>query len=346
MTNTDHMSEDDLTALRNRLMAKAFMTDGVEQIEEAILRRHRQLLYVNDPTQPWKGENRAWVRALVVGAKFRTGKTRAIREALKRLKDISLPDGKVLPAFAISVTAPEHFTMEALGRAILNEMKLMPARSIGTTATIERLHTRIALKRPTIIHIDEAQRMLKPDRVAQHRRLEEQVKIFGQLRALIDLKAWPVILVLSGTPELIRALEHEEFGFFRELADFVAIAPLSIGNPDHQGDLEDALVAAVEKADMTVDLEGCNDFYDRLMLAANFAWGFAFDICHEAILLAAEDGRKSITVEDFAAFYARKAGCFRAANPFVAEEWQVIDPRVLLAKMTGDMASRVWDAER
>lgn len=342
MEDTEYLPDDEMTALRNELMAKPFLTDDVEKVEEAVARRHQALLHVKDPKKPWRGENRAPVRALVVAGNFRVGKSRAVREAIARVKELTLPDASTLPPRPLLLNAPEHFTIEALGRAMLDDMKLLPARALGPSRTIERLHTRIGIKQPTIIHIDEAQRMLTPDRVAQHRRLEERVKIFGQLRALIDFDKWPCVLVLSGTPELVRALEGEEFGFFREVADFIAITPMTIGNDRDQQDLKDALEAASEKVGMTVDIAGCDDFFDRLILAANRARGLAFDICHEAILLAARELRKTVSVEDFATFYARKAGCYRAANPFVARDWHRIDPKVLLAAMPGEMATKVW----
>lgn len=342
MEEIDNLPDTELRALRNQLMAKPFLTEDVEKIEEAIARRHQALLHLKDPTRPWRGENRAPVRALVVAGNFRTGKSRAVREGIARVKELALPDGSTLPPRPLLVNAPEHFTIEALGRAMLDEMKLLPARALGPSRTIERLHTRVAIKQPTIIHIDEAQRMLTPDRVAQHRRLEEQVKIFGQMRALVDFEKWPCVLVLSGTPNLVRALEGEEFGFFREVADFIALTPMTIGNEQDRQDLKDALEAAAKKVGMTMDVADCKDFFDRLILSANRARGLAFDICHEAILLAARERRKTVIVEDFATFYARKAGCYRAANPFVASDWHRIDPKVLVAAMAGEMATRVW----
>ncbi|CAN7386659.1 AAA family ATPase [Devosia sp. LjRoot16] len=342
MEDSKYLPDDELRALRNELVAKPFLTDDVERVEEAVLRRHQALLDVKDPKKPWRGENRAPVRALVVAGNFRAGKSRAVREAIARMKELTLPDASTLPLRPLLVNAPEHFTIEGLGRTMLDEMKLLPARALGPSRTIERLHTRIGIKHPTIIHIDEAQRMLTPDRVAQHRRLEEQVKIFGQLRALIDFSKWPCVLVLSGTPDLVRALEGEQFGFFREVTDFIPITQMTIGNEQDRQDLEDALGVAAEKVGMAVDVAGCEDFFDRLILAANRARGLAFDICHEAILLAARERRKTVNVEDFAAFYARKAGCYRAANPFVASDWHRIDPKTLLAAMAGEMATKVW----
>ena len=56
------------------------------------------------------------------------------------------------------------------------------------------------------------------------------MKIFGQLRALIDLDEWPLPLVLSGTPELARALERDNLGFFRDVAEIIAIPPMRVGN--------------------------------------------------------------------------------------------------------------------
>lgn len=337
------MPEAELTALHNELMAKPFLTDDLLAVEDAIARRHQALLHVKDPTKPWSGENRAPVKALVVVGQFRGGKSRAVENGIARLKELDTPEGPLVPR-PLRINAPEHFTIEALGRAVLGRLKLTPARALGPSMTVERMHSRIIRNKPTILHIDEAQRMLTPERVAQHRREEEQVKIFGQLRALIDLDEWPLPLVMSGTPELAKALERDNLGFFREVAEIIAIAPMRVGNKGDREDLEDALAAAAEKVGMTVAVAG-DDFHDRLIHAAGRARGLAFDICHEAILLAASDGRKAVTIDDFIAFYARKAGCLRAANPFAASDWHRIDPKVLLAAMSGEKVPRIWEVK-
>ncbi len=336
----------ELVALRNLLMSKPFLTEDLIKVEQAIERRHNALLHVVDPSEPWSGKNRAPTRALVVVGPSRSGKTRAMNSALARLKALQTSEGETVIPRPLQVNAPEHFTIEALGRAMLNRLKLMPARSLGPSRTVERLHTRIQIKQPTIAHIDEAQRMLTPDRVAQHRRDEEQVKNFGQLRALVDLDGWPLPLVLSGTTELTSILERSDLSFFREIADVIVMTPMMVGRQSDRDDLDDALAGAAEKVGMQVDLSGCDDFFDRLILAANKARGLAFDICHEAILLAAEVRRKTVSVEDFETFYARKAGCLRAANPFAATDWHRIDPKALLAAMSGDKAPKIWEINR
>lgn len=343
MDQPHRMPDAELTALRNKLMAKPFVTDDLLAVEDAIASRHQALLHVKDPTKPWSGENRAPVKVLVVLGGFRYGKSRTVANGIERLEELQTPSGPLLPR-PVSINAPEHFTIEAFGRAVLGRLKLTPARALGPSMTIERLHNRIIRNKPTLLHIDEAQRMLTPERVAQHRREEEQVKIFGQLRALVDLQDWPLPLVLSGTPELAKALERDNLGFFRDVAEVIAIAPMRVGNQNDRDDLQDALAEAAKKVGMTVDITA-DKFHDRLIHAANRARGLAFDICHEAILLAASAGRKTVTIEDFVAFYARKAGALRAANPFAATDWHRIDPKALLAAMSGDKVPRIWEVK-
>lgn len=332
----------EVRAIRDELVSQPFLTDDLIKIEEAVERRHHALLNLKDPSRPWSGDNRATIRPLVVVAGFRYGKTYSLDTAISRLLPIETSDGLMSPR-PLQVAAPENFTIEALGRTLLSRMNLLPARSLGPSRTIERLHTRCRLKRPTMVHIDEAQRMLTPDRVSQHRREEEQKKIFGQLRSLVDLDGWPVPLVLSGTMELASTLERHDLGFFRDVADVIMLTPLQIGNESDCEDLRDALTAATEKVGMKFDQGATDDFFNRLILAANFARGLAFDICHEAVLLAAEARRKIVSVEDFETFYARKAGCLSAANPFAAKDWHRIDPKALLASMSGGNAPKVGE---
>lgn len=341
MTETAKISHEELRALSDVLNAKLLVTQDLERIEQAIELRHHQLLNRLDTSIPWSAENRKPTRALVVTGGFQEGKSTAIGSGLRRLKALDVPGGLLQPQ-PVSIVAPESFTVEALGRELLRPMLLVPAKTLGTNPTIERLHRRIRQKKPTFIHIDEAQRMLTPSRVAQHRRDGEIKTAFGHLRSLMDLHGWPVLLVLSGTPELAKALESAELGMFREVADFIHISPMKIGREADREDLADALNAATKKVGMTHAIPS-EEFFDRLILAANYAKGLAFSICHQAILIAAMDGRKVVTADDFAAFYARKADCSRAANPFLAVDWFRIDPKALLAGMTGLGAKKTWE---
>lgn len=336
------LTDNERSLIRNQMVAKPLETADLVKVVEAIQRLHASLLHVGDVTRPWSYQNRARSDALVVIGGYRFGKTTSVRTAISRLKPLATPDGSYLAPKPIEIKAPNTFGIETLAREILDTMSLCPARSIGPSMTTQRLHTRLVLRQPTIIHIDEAQRMLSPDRVSAHRLPGEQKKIFSQIRDLMDLDKAPMPIVLSGTRELIPVMEREDLGFFRETKNIIVLEPMKVGKQEDRDCLDDALELFSGAVGMKADILP-KDFFDRLIHASNCARGLAFEICQEAILNAATEGRKTVGIEDFEAFYARKAGCYRAANPFAATDWPRIEPNALMAVMSGPKAPKIGD---
>lgn len=341
---TVKITAPEFARIRNEMVAKPLDTEDLLKIRAGVERLHGSLLRVGDPNLPWSIENRARCDALVVVGGFRAGKTFGVENAISRLGPLPVPGG-ALDANVIQISAPSSMSIESLGREILGPMRLTPARALGPSLTMERLHRRIRLFKPTMIYIDEAQRLLTPERVASHRIADEQKKIFSHLRALMDLAGAPVPIVLSGTRELIPVLQRDDLGFFRDRKDIVFLEPMKVGDAQDRGDLEDALKAFADKVGMKVG-NLSKDFYDRVILAANFARGLAFEICQEAILNAVAEGRNVVEVEDFVSYYARKAGALRVGNPFAATDWHRIDPTALLAAMSGPNAPKIGDLHK
>lgn len=338
------ISAEDLASIRNAMTAKPLATDDLAKVRAAINRLHGSLLHVEDPTKPWSFENRAKSHALVVIGPFRAGKTYCVNTAISRLATLTAMGTEIVPK-PVRIKAPASLSVESLGRELLDAMRLVPSRALGPSLTVERLHKRLRIVKPTLIHIDEAQRLLTPERVAAHRVPDEQLKIFSHLRALMDLDGAPSSVVLSGTREMIPVLERHDLGFFRDRMDIVFLEPMKVGRDEDRNCLEDALKSFGEAVDIRVG-ELPEKFFDRLILAANYARGLAFEICQEAILGAVVAGRQVVELDDFEAFYARKAGCYRDANPFVAPDWHRIDPTALLAAMAGEKAPKIGDVRK
>lgn len=242
------------------------------------------------------------------------------------------------------VTASPSFNIEQLGRDILGRLLQLPARSLGPSRTVERVARSIVHKRPTLLYVDEAQRLAKPDRVSVHRLGDEQVKVFGHLRDIMDLADWPVPIVLTGTADLVPVLERKDMGFFRERMDVVYLKPMVKGSKKDHSDLLSGLDVYCQLAELKLDLSGTTQFADRLIHAVNCARGLGFEVCREAIMIAASEGRKTVTAEDFAIYYSRKTNCARQANPFLTPDWHRVDPHVLLAAVTGDKPLRVGES--
>lgn len=326
---------DEVRAIHNAMVAMPLDTEDYRAVSAAIQRQYDSVLKVANPSLPWSPANRAPVRPLIIVGAFRSGKTYLVNKATQALPAIQVPGGIPL-ANVFTATTPSNFNLETFGRALLDPMRLTPARKIGPDATIERLHRRLIDRKPISYRIDEAQRMLYPDRVSEKRLVEERLKIFGQLRMLVDLEGWPLPLILTGTEPLIRVMEQPEMGELRNLADHMLLAPMSMRNSDDLDDLADALASFANKAGLTVSETGDDEVYARLMRGANFARGLAFDICQEAILIAASERSPVVTREHFATHFARKVGSAKEGNMFAATDWYRIDPQLLMRSMSGE----------
>ncbi|GLQ56552.1 ATP-binding protein [Devosia nitrariae] len=328
------LSEADTASLAEAMLQSPLDTADLNTIQDAINRLDHALLVRRDPDEPWSPKNRQTAKAVVVIAPARTGKTYCIDYAVRHLSPLPAPLNEQVAA-PFAVTAPSFFTIEELGRSLLAPMNLLPARALGAGMTMSRLYTRVGLKRPRLVHIDEFQRVLTPERVAPSRRQEAQVKIFSHIRDLLDLATWPLPLVLSGTRALQEVLERPDMDFIRERCTFIELKPMSIDNADDRLDLADALDAYGEIAQMRIGIEKKTDFFGRLILASNYNRGLAFEVCREAILLAAQVD-DMVGPEHFAAFYARKVGCLPTANPFLASNWKLVTPGALFAELLSE----------
>ena len=153
---------------------------------------------------------------------------------------------------------------------------------------------------------------------------------------LVDLEGWPLPLILTGTEPLINVMEQPEMGELRNLSDHILLAPMSMQNSDDLDDLADALANFAYKAGIEVSEVGDDELYSRLMRGANFARGLAFDICKEAILIAAAERSPFVTREHFAIHFARKVGSTSEGNMFAATDWYRIDPTLLMRAMSGE----------
>src|SRR6218665_2415261 len=131
--------EAKLLDLRSILMDGSLDSDDKTAITGAIAKQHLSLQFVQDPSQPWTGPNRSPCRALLIVGAFRTGKTFLTQRAIARLKPLPPSIGE-LPLRPVQVTASPTFNIEQMGRDILGRLLQMPARSLGPSRTMERVH--------------------------------------------------------------------------------------------------------------------------------------------------------------------------------------------------------------
>lgn len=324
--------EDWIDHVRDRMRNRLIATPEANEVNAAVLERHRSTTSLRDPRRPFAVGNRNVCRAVLVVGAYRSGKTFLVERAFRALEPLIVGD-EVIPVKVLDVRAPSHFDMAGLGRNLLQAMELVPARPLSTAQTMERVQRRLQLYQPSLIRIDEFQQTLYPTSVGLKRRDEERRRCWGHIQALLEDNAWPTPVILTGTPEILPVLETPEMGFLRDrITTTIHLRPMVNGATDDIHFLEDAVELFAEVAEIHCSFTPDERLHARLMLAANFAKGLACEIIREAILIALRSGNSALEREHFAKFYARKTGAAAAANPFVAHEWHRVDPTRLLAE--------------
>ena len=174
-------------------------------------------------------------------------------------------------------------------------------------------------KKSEILHPDEAHDLY------QNANILQRISIITTLKTLMQNNQWPVCLVLSGTENLDAPLyDDQQFG--RRLAVF-RIVPLNYA-ADRKMICE--IVAHFSKeAGFTSDLGDESDFIRGLIVVAVGRMDRGIDVVIGAAVL---NGARHVTVPHFVAAYHRRIYCDVSKNPFLAEEWRVIDARKVLSR--------------
>ena len=77
------------------------------------------------------------------------------------------------------------------------------------------------------------------------------------------------------------------------------------------------------------------DMSARLIHAADREFGLLAEMTIGAVEEAMKSGRTVLEIGDFTGMFRRRSGCIDGLNPFVVDDFDRIEPRRLLAGLTG-----------
>ena len=133
---------------------------------------------------------------------------------------------------------------------------------------------------------------------------------------------------MSGTAELTELVNSDH-----QLARRVDV--INLGTVSEVTDLEK--IRHILKrycAEAQIDIQSdllADGFLKRLIHAGGNEFGLIIQTVIAGIEQAAANGKPNIEPVHFAAAFHQKSGCIPAFNPFVAEDYLAIDPRMVLA---------------
>lgn len=246
-----------------------------------------------------------------------TGKSCAmvqlIAAAQNELAASSSPD-----AMIVSLRVPTPATLKFMGQMIL--------RALGYNLSAERqawyiwdlVRHQLKQRQVLFLHLDEAQ-----DLSSRGTKVELNA-VASMLKTLMTDPDWPVGILLSGTEELEKTLNHDP-----QLArrmDAIHFSPLSaVGDaPDALGLLENYAA----RAGLRVDPDAQNfELAERLIHAAAFQFGLVIEIIISAIEIALLQEAVTLQVRHFALAFEYRSSCATAFNPFIVNDYYKIDAR-------------------
>lgn len=265
-------------------------------------------------------------RGILLVGESGAGKTRLLDQLFQSRPDLSAYGVPGSRCPLVSIRTPSPATLTSLGIEILKAINYPLAREKRRWEVWDLVRRLLRENRVHVVHIDEAQDVL---RTAKAPEIEA---IVATLKTLLQDKDWPVILVLSGTPDLLRIADHD-YQLGRRLQP-IELAPVSAAAEGSEiaGLVEDYAGEAGLK------LSGPDDrsLVPRLIHGAAHRLGLTIEILVMAVEEALRSPARALSADIFARAYRRRTGCVDSRNVFLAVDWATLDPRRLLDKPEPD----------
>lgn len=261
----------------------------------------------------------AWFEGelLLVTGLSESGKTRETNEVLKLLhaEQVPLPSGA--PARIVQCDLSRAGGWKDLGRRTLKAM----GYPLSDTARVTQaeIWSRVAYQAEAQgiigIHFDEAQHILAG------KSENDREMILDNFKSLIKTRGWPLMLIMSGVPELadhLRALDQTQNKVTR--VHFDAIDPQQDLQVIHEIVGSFALENGVEVDENLLT----EDFYRRLAVASAMRWGTLIKMTIAAIGNARVSGLPMLSREHYVEYWAGKANVNALATPFTHDGYETM----------------------
>ena len=167
-----------------------------------------------------------------------------------------------------------------------------------------------------VLHVDEINNLVGTANQVEIKRIR------NSLKALINRPDWPVVLVLSGTPDCAPILQAERQ--LKRRLDWISLAPLA--PPGDNKMVIGQVRTLCETAGIAPPTDSDRKLALRLMHASGHQFGTAIDIAIRSIQVALRRGAPKLALEHFATAFARRTDGTAAENPFLASTWRSAAP--------------------
>jgi len=299
------------TALTSELKQKYIKTDNDARLSEAI----DQLLA---GSLAEVHGSRADGRSLMVIGETGVGKTTSLRRQFRLRKELEpYSDGFGRKTPLVSFEAPSPCAMKEFGRQFLIALGYPAPEHLRSDLIWERVRKQVKAQGVLIVHVDEMQHVFESVRA------QEIDVLTNTLKNIMQQSDWPVRFIFSGLPSLAEfKLADAQIWWRTRIIRLAALANGDLALVQH------IITMIEEKARLDVSDLQTDEFRGRLRHAVRGALGrlIEFTVDTAVDVLCSDDGRKKLTVADFAKTYRAFAGCDDGDNVFLADRWFNISP--------------------
>jgi hypothetical protein len=168
--------------------------------------------------------------------------------------------------------------------------------------------------------------------VTQTADADDIVDTRNMVKTMAVSPTWPVLLIISGLPELVdftRSITE-----IRRRCRYIDFASLNLPNDIAMMDVMAKNLA--ELAQLSLISTDMDALIPRLIHAGLYQFGIVIELIQQAIDGALKSGGKSLTPMHFANAFARRTGIVAPRNPFLAPDWVNADCTLVLNKSDED----------
>lgn len=243
------------------------------------------------------------------------GKTKAIGRLLREhpaLQIVDTPYGPVSPY--VSIKLKGYGLPRLVAERIVREAGYGQVRGTGQGEMFEGLNDALRAQRVFVVHIDEAQHLLRKN-ASEKERQELANAIKG---ASVD-PHWPIVFVFSGLPEIMELARKDKQVDKR--GDYTAFTDVAM--PDESDFVLKIVTEMAQAAELDTAELVKGDFLARLAHAADLAYGRICQLVLTAVQEALHKNTGTLDIGHFARAYERRTLAFGQPdkNPFVTDAW-------------------------
>lgn len=271
---------------------------------------------------------------MLVTADSGAGKTTSLSRAIHRHPDLQPGSEDELPAVCFRVESP--VTLKGLALQMLRQLGYPVQRTATRADYWVDVRHHLQLRQTQLIWLDEGQD------VFQGRSAREAAEVLSTLKGLMSGPEWPVVLVLTGVPELAEYCDQDRQLMRRMYPMSLEPISVSVDGPA----VRNVIAEYCSVADVTFDLP--EDLVGRLIHATSGRLGTSLELIVDALQdLFLSDGQV-LTIDNFVRAYQMQKNCPAPLNVFLAPAWQSIGTQAsqTLAATTVTGASRKADKKR